>query len=187
MAKNLEWHQLTENGLYWKVYKSDPEIYSLIEYDDGTIGCIGSEVYEDLVHNNFYDEYFFVKVDVPSFQWPEPEVVPEVFDVEAHCKTLTEVIEASGVLESPGISLTTPAHETERVPGFMVHLPRFVNCMLEIVTGIAGEGALIVRLSGNGGWNFTWVGLRYHDSDTADFRNIIERKILRAAFKQAKA
>lgn len=186
MDKYLEWHQLLENGFYWKVFKSDPKICTLIDYDGGTIGCFGSETYEDLVLNNFNDDYFFVKIKVPTFEWPLPVVVPEVFDVEAHIKTMSDVIEASGVLEIPGISLKEPAHETERIPGFMLHVPRFVNCFLEIVTGLAGEGALIVRLSGNSGWNFTWVGLRYHDSDTADFRNVIERKILRAAFHKVK-
>nr|DAF93440.1 MAG TPA: hypothetical protein [Myoviridae sp. ctshb19] len=68
MKTQLEWHQLTENGLYWKVLKSDPRIYSLVEYDDGTLGCIGSEVWEDLVLNNFQDDYFFVRVVVPEFE-----------------------------------------------------------------------------------------------------------------------
>lgn len=187
MTKYLEWHELNENGLYWKVFKSDPQICTLIEYDGGTLGAIGSETWEDLVLNNFNDDYFFVKIEVPTFVWPLPVFVPEVFDAEAHIKTMTEVIKASGVLESPGISLVKPAHEPERFEGFPLYGPRFVTCLLEIVTGLAGEGALIVRLSGNSGWNFTWVGIRYHDSDTADFRNIIERKILRAAFNKVKA
>jgi hypothetical protein len=189
MDKYLEWHQLTENGLYWKVLKSDTQIYSVVEYDGGTIGVIGAEVWEDLVHNNFQDEYFFVKVEVPNFNVaaPEPATEAEEFDAEIHCKMLTDAIEASGILNSPGISLKTPANEAERFPGFMYHLPRFVNCLLEIYTGLAGEGALIVRLAGNGGWSFVWVGARYHDSDTEDFRHVIERKILNAAFKQATA
>lgn len=187
MSKHLEWHELTKEGLYWKVFKSDTQIYSLVEYEDGTLGCIGSETYEDLTANSFNDDYFFVPVDVPSFQWPVPEVVVEEFDAEAHIKTMTAVIEASGVLESPGISIARPAHESERIPGFPLYGPRFVACLLEVVTGLAGEGALIVRLSGGSGWNFTWVGVRYHDSDTVDFRNTVERKILRAAFKKVKA
>lgn len=68
----LEWHQLIDNGLYWKVLKSDTEIYSLVEYDGGTLGCIGCEVWEDLVLNNFQDEYFFVKVVVPDFKTVVP-------------------------------------------------------------------------------------------------------------------
>lgn len=187
MSKNLEWHQLSEAGLYWKVFKSDTQIYSVVEYEDGTIGCVGSETYEDLTVNNFNDDYFFVPVDVPSFQWPVPEVVVEEFDAEAHCKTLTEVIEASGILRSLGFSRHIPAQENERVEGFPLIGGRHVNCMLEVVTGLAGEGALIVRLAGNGGWRFQWVGIRYHDSDTADFRWAVERMILRAAEKRLKA
>jgi hypothetical protein len=187
MAKNLEWHQLTEDGFYWKVFKSDPEIYTLIEYEGGTVGCVGSEQYEDLVQNAYNDEYFFVKIEVPTFQWPVPEVVEEEFDAEIHCKMLTDAIEASGILKSPGISLQTPAKENEFFPGMPRFGPRFVHCLLEVVTGLAGEGALIVRLAGNGGWSFQWVGIRYHDSDTYDFRHTVERKILNAAFKQATA
>lgn len=187
MAKYLEWHELNENGLYWKVLKSDTQIYSVVEYDGGTLGVIGAEVWEDLVHNNFQDEYFFVEVAVPDFLWPQLKVEPEVFDAEVHSKMLTDVLEASGILESPGIMLKIPAQENTPVPGFPLIGGRHVNCMLEIYTGLAGEGALIVRLAGNGGWSFQWVGIRYHDSDTADFRNIIERKILSAASKQAKA
>jgi len=73
MDKYLEWHQLTENGLYWKVLKSDTQIYSVVEYDGGTLGVIGAEVWEDLVLNIYNDEYFFVKVDVPNFNAVVPE------------------------------------------------------------------------------------------------------------------